>query len=330
MGTYIPKEAEILKKTFSENSPDSISLDSGKEANFGYQGTCKELLNNNIDTVNIISETSTSIKDLPFSTDNETVQSNFSSSEFSLSSTVFPQMDWNGISNIAVSVQNINEHLSALDDESVVDIDHVLKSKENTASGDNFEQLNVKYKDSFKESSLTNQLSKDLSKIIDTLSAVVQYQLSDESKKYSPSYDIEIIKLFSDFQDMINLKLSSINDFVQSVEYKNDKKLSIKHLQKMVYSLVDSVDYLTKLSIKALRNHKKLDTYKFSKNVSKLVSNFDRRWEKNKRNWQENIEKIKSRDFRKRSFNGENKNWNRKLDIEKDLNKKYKRYSMKS
>lgn len=186
------------------------------------------------------------------------------------------------------------------------------------------------------ENNFTNQLRKDLNEVVQSLAAVALARLSDINEKYPQSVEESelILKLFSDFQTLINTKITDIDNLVNSIEYKDASKFNLKYLQKMVYTLVDSVDYLMKISFKTLsKDGRKINVHKFSNNISKVTLNFNKKWEKNTRFWSESSEKFKIKKFRDGNFKKgkENKYWKNKPQSEKHSKKNFKyRNSMKS
>lgn len=210
---------------------------------------------------------------------------------------------------------------------------------ENKLNNNDFDFLKgyfYREKVSNRENNFTNQLRKDLNEVIQSLAAVAVARLSDINEKYPASIEETelIIKLFSDFQTVINTKITDIDNYVKNNEYKAASKFNLKYLQKMVYTLVDSVDYLMKISFKTLsKDGRKINVHKFSSNISKVILNFNKKWEKNTRFWSESVEKFKTKQFREENFKKgkENKYWKHKPQFEKHSKKSFKyRNSMKS
>lgn len=187
-----------------------------------------------------------------------------------------------------------------------------------------------------RENNFTNQFRKDLNEVVQSLAAVAVARLSDVNEKYPALIEKTelIIKLFSDFQTTINTKITDIDNYVLNNAYKDTSKFNHKYLQKMVYTLVDSVDYLMKVSFKTLsKDGRKINVHKFSNNISKVILNFNKKWEKNTRFWSESVQKFKAKQFREENFKKgkENKYWKNKPQFDKQSKKSFKyRNSMKS
>ena len=209
----------------------------------------------------------------------------------------------------------------------------------NNLNKKDFEFLNEYFnveKSSDRENNLTSQLKKDLNEVVQSLAAITLARLTDVNEKYTTSIEDagSVITLFSDFQTLINLRITDIDNFANSIEYKDAPKYSLKYLQKMVYTVVDSVDYLMKVSFKILsKDGRKINVHKFSSNISKVIFNFNKKWEKNNRFWSGSLEKMKVKNFRDgyRRKEKENKNWKNKGQFEKHYKKNFKyRNTMKS
>lgn len=182
----------------------------------------------------------------------------------------------------------------------------------------------------------TSQLKKDLNDVVESLAAITLARLSDFNGKHSSSFEEpeSIIKLFSDFQTLINLRIADIDNFVNSIEHRGSSKFNVKYLQKMVYTIVDSVDYLMKISFKTLnRDARKINIHKFSSNISKVIFNFNNKWEKNSRFWSESSKKFKVKNMQNEYHRKEkeNKYSKNKVQFEKHNKKIFKyRNTMKS